>query len=150
MTHYPSRKSFRLRYYNYASAGIYFVTICTHKRQCLFGTINNSVMQMSTYGKVAEECWLQIPQHFNGAHLDSFVLMPNHLHALLHLRNEKAVSLGTIIRSFKSAVTRQLHQSVWQRSYWEGVIRSERELALTQEYIANNPAQWGTDKGEDY
>ncbi|TFZ50428.1 hypothetical protein E5C26_14870 [Serratia proteamaculans] len=92
MTHFRSRKTLRLRHYNYASIGIYFVTI----------------------------------------------------------REETGVTISIIIRNYKAAVTRQLQHPTWQHSYWERVIRNERELALTREYIANNPAQWGTDKAEDY
>jgi REP element-mobilizing transposase RayT len=150
MTHDRSRESVRLRNYDYASVGFYFVTICTHQRQCLFGTINNSIMQLNNHGLIAKKCWLQIPQHFAAVGLDHFVVMPNHMHALLHLHMETGATVATIIRSLKAAVTRQLQRPIWQRNYWERVIRTERELGLAREYIANNPAQWGTDKAEDY
>ncbi|HHQ6545419.1 TPA: transposase [Serratia fonticola] len=150
MTHDRSRESVRLRNYDYASVGFYFVTICTHQRQCLFGTINNSIMQLNNHGLIAKKCWLQIPQHFAAVGLDHFVVMPNHMHALLHIHMETGATVATIIRSFKAAVTRQLQRPIWQRNYWERVIRTERELGLAREYIANNPAQWGTDKAEDY
>ncbi|SMB38811.1 conserved hypothetical protein [Serratia proteamaculans] len=150
MTHFQSRKTLRLRHYNYASIGIYFVTICTHQRQCLFGKIDDSIMLLNAHGIIAKQCWLEISQHFTHVQLDHFVLMPNHIHALLHIREGKGVAIPIIIRSYKAAVTRQLQHPTWQRGYWERVIRNERELALTREYIANNPAQWGTDKAEDY
>lgn len=150
MTHYLSRKPLRLRNYNYASTDFYFVTICTHQRQCLFGTINDSAKLLNSNGIIAKQYWLQTPQHFTHVQLDHFALMPNHMHALLHIREEGGIAVPIIIRSDKAAVTRQLQQPTWQRSYWERVIRNERELALTREYIANNPAQWGTDKAEDY
>lgn len=146
MTHFRSRKPLRLRHYSYTAAGIYFVTICTHQRQCLFGKVDDSIMLLNADGII----WLEIPQHFTHVQLDHFVLMPNHIHALLHIREETGVTISIIIRNYKAAVTRQLQHPTWQRSYWERVIRNERELALTREYIANNPAQWGTDKAEDY
>lgn len=150
MAHYRTRKIARLRNYGHASMGFYFVTICTHRRQSLFGTINNAIMQLNAHGLIVKQYWLRIPQHFAAVGLDHFVVMPNHLHALLQIHREDDTSLATIIRSFKSAVTRQLQQPVWQRNYWERVIRNERELGLAREYIANNPARWGTDKAEDY
>jgi putative transposase len=150
MTHCHARKPLRLRHYDYASTGIYFVTICTHQRRCLFGKIDDSIMQLNAHGIIAKQCWLEIPQHFTHVQLDHFVLMPNHIHALLHIHVEKGVALPIIIRSYKAAVTRQLQHPTWQRSYWERVIRNERELALTREYIVNNPSQWGTDKAGDY
>ncbi|CAI0787949.1 MAG TPA: transposase [Serratia grimesii] len=150
MTHFHSRKPLRLRHYDYASIGIYFVTICTQQRQCLFGKIDNSIMLLNANGIIAKQYWLETPQHFTHVQLDHFVLMPNHIHALLHIREENGAPLPIIIRSYKAAVTRQLQRPTWQRSYWERVIRNERELALTREYIANNPSQWGTDKAEDY
>ena len=108
MTHFQSRKTLRLRHYNYASIGIYFVTICTHQRQCLFGKIDDSIMLLNAHGIIAKQCWLEISQPFTHVQLDHFVLMPNHIHALLHIREGKGVAIPIIIRSYKAAVIRQL------------------------------------------
>ena len=160
------RRSIRLKEYDYAQAGAYFVTVCTHKRACLFGEIVQDEMQTSDIGALVSRCWDEIPIHFPNAELDSFVLMPNHLHGILVLVDTPqktcgvleqfgkpvAGSIPTIVRSFKSAVTRAVGARhavplrVWQGNYWEHVVRLETELAQIREYIENNPGQWLLDK----
>ena len=164
------RRSIRLKGYDYTQAGAYFVTVCTHKRACLFGEIVQDEMHASDIGALVSRCWDEIPIHFPDAELDSFVLMPNHLHGIIVLRDtpqrtldvsEKfgkpvSGSIPTIVRSFKSAVTRAVGMHVgarhavplrvWQRNYWEHVVRHESELAQIREYIENNPGQWLLDK----
>lgn len=77
------RRSIRLERYDYSSAGAYFVTICTQNRECLFGEVVDGAMQLNDAGKVAEQCWQEIPSHFPHAELDEFVIMPNHVHGIL-------------------------------------------------------------------
>jgi putative transposase len=170
------RRSIRLLGWDYASAGAYFVTICTRERLCLFGEVVDGRMQMNEYGQIAWVCWEEIPLHFPQAELDAFVVMPNHVHGIIILatpvgarhavplqngisgkpeRFGKPVpgSIPTIIRSFKSAVTKRINAlrdapaaPVWQRNYYEHIIRNERELGHIREYILSNPANWGTDE----
>ncbi len=124
-------------------------------------------MHLHAAGREAGQCWLQIPRHFPNVELDEFVVMPNHVHGILVLSRGAACraptverfgqpvsgSLPTVIRSFKSAVTQRsnaLHgtpgASVWQRNYYEHVIRDEASLQGMREYIANNPLQWALDR----
>ncbi len=161
------RRSLRLKDYDYAQAGAYFVTIATRDRACLFGVIVDGQMCLNAAGREAEQCWLQIPQHFPNAALDEFIVMPNHVHGILVLSRGTACraptierfgqpvsgSLPTVVRSFKSAVTQRLNAlrgtpnaSVWQRNYYEHVIRDEASLQGIREYIANNPLQWALDR----
>ena len=77
---FPTRKSARLSTFNYSSGGYYFVTICTHERKYLFGEIDNGVMLLNSYGKMVASIWEGIPQQFNEALLDLFIVMPNHIH----------------------------------------------------------------------
>jgi putative transposase len=78
-----NRRSIRLKEYDYASPGWYFVTICTHQQNCLFGDIQNGKMVFSPIGKIAQEFWLEIPSHFKNIELDEFVIMPNHIHGVI-------------------------------------------------------------------
>ncbi|MDJ0588630.1 MAG: hypothetical protein QNJ72_01370 [Pleurocapsa sp. MO_226.B13] len=77
------RKYTRLKNYNYAANGYYFVTICTHQKQCFFGNVINGKMQLSTVGKIAQQYWLEIPQHSKHTYLDEFIIMPNHVHGII-------------------------------------------------------------------
>ena len=160
------RRSIRLKGYDYASAGGYFITIVTYQRECLFGEIVNDEMVLSDYGKVAEECWRAIPDHFPNVELGAYVVMPNHVHGIIiknvsvgaqhaaPLRNTNVTpnSIGAIVRSFKSAVTKRIHEinhlsgtTIWQRNYYEHVIRDADDHNRIHLYIESNPSMWETD-----
>ena len=153
------RRSVRLRNYDYSQAGLYFITICTHNRMCLFGRIINEKMVLNNAGKAANQCWHDIPEHYQNIQLHEFVTMPNHIHGIVGMENisEKRVPLGNVVRGFKIGVTKWFRQNlqypvskpVWQRNYWEHVIRNEKEHAHLAEYIINNPAKWDDDKLND-
>jgi putative transposase len=164
-TELPQRKSMHLRDYDYANPGYYFVTICTRDKRCLFGDVVADEMILNEVGLIVDACWRAIPDHFAMVVLDQHVAMPNHVHGIVGLgdivrarhasplRDDRCVSLGDVIGSFKSAVTRQLRllpgmagASIWQRNYYDHVIRSEASLHAIREYIINNPAQWAMDK----
>ena len=81
------RKYTRLKNYNYAANGYYFVTICTHQKQRFFGDVVNGKMQLSTVGKIAHQYWSEIPQHSKHTYLDEFVIMPNHVHGIIIIDN---------------------------------------------------------------
>ncbi len=160
------RRSIRLKNYDYSQSGAYFVTICTHNRECLFGGVINGKMALNEYAEIVRRCWLEIPQHFPHALLDEFVVMPNHVHGIFIINNvgvqnfeplqnqyQKIIpkSIGSIVRGFKIGVTKWFRQNtyihiVWQRNYYEHIIRNEIELNKIREYIINNPLQWESDK----
>ena len=189
------RRSIRLREYDYSSAGACFVTICTFQREYLFGEVVEGEMRLNDAGVAAVECWQGIPDHFPHVELDEFVVMPNHIHAIIvmndfvgarhaspgfetpiqsttskawvpqtttqqtrathasPLRGPKPRSIGTIAGAFKSAVTKRINAlrdnpgcPVWQRNYYEHVIRNETDLANIRQYIVNNPLKWDLDE----
>lgn len=167
---FPQRKTPRLQGYDYRQNGAYFITVCTYKRQHLFGEIYGDEMELNTLGCIVQTCWEQIPTHFPVAELDAFVIMPNHMHGIIFITLETepnnyqperfskpiARSLSTIMRSFKSAVTKQINQllvadnkSVWQGRFHDHIIRSERSLNVLREYAINNPARWDKDRFYD-
>jgi putative transposase len=157
------RHSIRLKGFNYSDTGYYFVTICTHDRECLFGEIKNGEMIFNDYGKIIENVWYSLPKHHN-VKLDEFQIMPNHIHFILIIplgrgiarnaptfKNVTTGSLPCIVRSFKSEITKQIHQlgynrRVWQRNYYEHIIRNEREYWEIKKYIKNNPKNWENDR----
>ncbi len=85
------RRSIRLGGYDYSQPGAYFITLCTHNRQCLFGDVVNGKMVLNGYGKIVEHCWLEIPQHFEHVELDEYVVMPNHIHGIIIIKNVGAI-----------------------------------------------------------
>jgi REP element-mobilizing transposase RayT len=165
------RRSIRLRDYDYSQQGAYFVTVCTYERRCLFGEIVGDTMMLNDWGRAAQACWDEIPAHHPMVGLDSFVVMPNHIHGVIVIyRDERrgmiyhaptarrefskpdARSLGSVIGTYKAAVTRVIRRlsasdacPVWQRNYYEHIIRSEEMLNVVRAYVVTNPAQWAAD-----
>ncbi len=173
------RRSIRLRGYDYAQSGAYFVTICTSNRECLFGEITDGEIHLNDIGEIVAACWQDIPAHFENVALDSFAIMPNHLHGIIvigdtssiawakHLKNVNASplqdrqpprgtqsdSLGAMIQNFKSVTARRINvlrntqgAPVWQRNYYEHVVRSDEELDKIRAYICGNAARWAEDE----
>jgi len=162
------RKPLRLRAYDYAQPGTYFVTTNTHDRVCWFGSIIEGVMQLSEIGQIVHEEWSAIPGHRADVELDAFVVMPNHVHGIVRIlskaRGEASLaptksnagtspgSLGAIVGSFKAGVSRRValvlpesRVELWQSSYQDHIIRSEASLERIRDYIAANPANWAID-----
>jgi REP element-mobilizing transposase RayT len=171
---FHTRRSIRLQGYDYTQDGGYFITICTHERRCLFGQCINDDITLSAWGKIAYTCWNDIPKHYSQVELDMFVVMPNHIHGILvissgmiyhattphteqHPLQERQFSkpisgsISTIVGVYKAGVTREINRIsdkphvIWQRNYYEHIIRSEKELMQIRQYIENNPANWQTD-----
>lgn len=155
------RRSIRLKDYDYSQAGAYFVTICTQNKECIFGDVIISEMQLNDLGNVAQQCWSEIPKHFPNAILDEFIAMPNHIHGIViftvgaknvsPLQHGTSMTIGSIIRGFKIGVTKWARENgachaPWQRNYYEHVIRDENDMNRIREYIANNPLNWEQDE----
>lgn len=163
------RRSLRLKDYDYSQAGAYFVTVCVQNRECLFGEVVAGEMQLNNAGRMVVRCWQAIPDHFPHVALDVFVVMPNHVHGIIVLMGGRGTacraptneqfgkpvpgSIPTVMRSFKSAATKHINElrhtagvPVWQRNYYEHIIRDENSMARIREYIINNPLQWALDR----
>ncbi|MBK8836726.1 MAG: transposase [Anaerolineae bacterium] len=171
MTQYRGYRveSTRLKNWPY-TAGSYFVTICSHKRKRDFGFIEDFQMNLSEIGKLADIAWAEIPRHHPHVELDTWIVMPDHVHGILHIHinNERPDlrpdsgngaqtsnefgpllkgSLQAIMNSYKGAITRQCGKNGhsdfrWQARFWDRLIRNERELIAAREYIMANPAKW--------
>ncbi len=169
-------KTNRLRAWDYTSSGYYFVTICVKDRECLLGEIDDRKMCRSNIGEIIQNCWNDIPVHFNNVQIDEFVVMPNHVHGIIQINNKinpnrrDAInrvstklggitksdnpmmlhSLGKIIRWFKGKSSYQIHKQhpafAWQPRYYDHIIRDEESLIKIREYIQWNPLNWETDE----
>jgi len=227
MTYNPQkhhRQSIRLKGYDYSQAGLYFITICCQDRACLFGEIvgannyspknemdvspenemdmyHSPKMELNDAGKIASQCWLDIPKHFPNVILHEFIIMPNHIHGIVELvgannhspengmdvhhspenimdvspDNEMDVSngngakingaknfsplrspsktIGSVVRGYKIGVTKWFRANInfqppriWQRNYYEHIIRNEQSYQTISNYIIDNPAKWNDDK----
>jgi REP element-mobilizing transposase RayT len=144
----------RLPTFDYRASGPYFVTICTHTRACLFGSVMDGSMRLNRLGDIVRACWAELPAHNRGLHLDEFVVMPNHVHGLVLLNQDDGAmhALPQVINGFKTAAARRINEvrgtvgaPVWQRSYYERIVRNERALERIRRYVVSNPAMWETD-----
>lgn len=164
-----NRRSIRLPAYDYAQAGGYFITICTHHRACLFGSNVDGEMVLNDIGLTIVDEWTKTSALRANVKLDVFVVMPNHIHGIVLIIEptenglpsyapakdfrSPSQTIGAIIRGFKSAATKQINiirnsagTKLWQRNFYERVIRNEDELGLMRQYIVENPAKWEFDK----
>ena len=156
------RRSIRLRGYDYSQVGGYFVTICTHNRECLFGEIVDATLRLNDLARGVAKCWQWLAEQYPQVRLDEWIVMPNHFHGILLIMDErrggsrtaptKQKPLGRLIGAFKTVSTKHINEHrgipyapVWQRNYYEHVIRSQREFEIMREYIATNPLRWVTD-----
>jgi REP element-mobilizing transposase RayT len=178
------RRSIRLRGYDYARAGAYFVTVCVQDRECLLGQIVEDEMRLSEAGQMVQSVWDELPERYPGVDVDQFVVMPNHVHGIMVLTGivgapprgcpddamgdnwdgqargpapTGGLSLPDVVHRFKSFTTAQYRHGVknqgwtpfpgrlWQRNYYEHVVRNDDELGRIRQYIADNPASWALD-----
>jgi putative transposase len=173
------RRSIRVPDYDYSQPGAYFITIVTRGRECLFGEITKGEMHLSAMGQIAEECWRLIPEHFPSMELGVYVVMPNHVHGIIVMRDRSdadaserrgtiyraptnyrapterfqkpvAGSIPTVIRTYKASVTRRIGREfnatgIWQRNYYEHIVRNDEEYNRIHLYIEANVANWVTD-----
>lgn len=146
------RRSIRLQGYDYALPGVYFVTFNTYKNEAMLGEIHNGVVRLTRYGQIVQHTWLDLPHHQPHVRLDEFIVMPQHVHGIIVLvedvgaQQQARASLSEIIRAAKSFSSRQINAlrhtpgiPVWQRNYYEHIIRDEQDLARIRQYIRDNP-----------
>jgi len=194
------RRSIRVKGYDYAQDGAYFVTVCAQDRRCLFGDVVSEKMKLNEAGRMVCDHWVNLNNRFPNIEIDEFIVMPNHFHGILivgaglvsarsefsimanrvggnsmadadlRMRNANTradtrpaptgvnAGLGEIICAFKSLTTNdyirnvkcgkfpKFEKSIWQRNYWEHIIRDDDDLNRVREYIINNPLNWELDE----
>jgi putative transposase len=177
-----TRRTIRLRDYDYTRGGAHFITICTRDRECLWGKVVNGMVLMNATKRLVKSVWLQTATVRPDKELDAHVVMPNHFHGFFFIHESPGVagatrrvapmknhfvaagktrrptgpkprSLGAVMAQFKSSVTKRLNDtrqyrgvSMWQRNYYEHVIRDEESLNRIREYIATNAERWDLDR----
>jgi len=170
-------ESTRLPEYDYFQIGYYYITICTENKTNYFGKIENDIMFLNEIGEIANKYWLEIPEHYPNVKLDEYIIMPNHIHGIIFIKNNVSEnnsgasvetqnivslqnqnkfqhiipgSIGSIIRGFKIGVTKWVRQNtkidtIWQRNYYDHIIRNEKSLYKIRHYIKYNPLNWKHD-----
>jgi putative transposase len=162
-------ESVRLQDWDYSQNGYYFVTICIKNREYLFGQIENDKMILSEIGRIAEQCWREIPSHFTIVELDEFAIMPNHIHGIIVITENvetqhiaslqrkgpnkfgpQSENLASIVRGFKSGVKKWAMVKrigfEWQPRFYDRIIRNEEELWNVRNYIQHNHLKWNDDE----
>ena len=157
---FPERKQLRLPEYDYSAPGAYFVTICTQDRRCILSAVRRGdpcgrpQVELSRYGKIAQESLTAVERLF-GVHFDVHVVMPNHVHFICRIDAERATArvaptLGRIVGAYKSIAANGCRKAgfagkLWQRGYYEHVVRSETDYREVWDYIDGNPGKWTED-----
>lgn len=162
----PRRKMIRLPGYDYSQDGFYFLTICTQNRLCLFGEIQDGEMQHNAAGEMIQKWWFKLDSKFSELVLHEQTLMPNHAHGIIQIKRSnhdlekednnltiasvmqwfKTMSMNEYVRGVKKNGWRRFSQKLWQRNYYEHIIRDEEAYHEITEYIKTNPQNWGKDK----
>lgn len=162
------RRSIRLKNYDYSCTGMYFFTICIENRECLLGEIIEGQMHMSDAGRIVAETWQWLASQHDYIVLDEWVIMPNHIHGIVTIVDagrgdckvgsriaptEKQKPLGRLIGAFKTVSSKRINimrdspgSKLWQRNYWEHIVRNEQSLQQIRQYIVHNPQTWIDDQ----
>ena len=143
------------------------MTICAHNKECVFGRVVDGQMHANEFGQIVASCWLDACHHYPSARPDIFIVMPNHVHGIIEIvapptgairelplrRLRRGMMLPMIVGRFKMNAAKRINlvrntpgRPVWQRNYFERVVRDEIELVKTREYIATNPLGWALDR----
>jgi len=150
----PRRKPLRLRHHDYSKSASYFVTVCCHRRELLLGSVLDARVELTAAGRLVEAAWQECSERW-GARTDAFVVMPDHWHGVLHLEppgahdSPRQRTLGQVLGGIKASSARQINLGrgtpgapVWQRGYYEHILRNEADLERARRYICDNPARW--------
>ncbi len=159
-----NRKPNRLKGYDYSREGLYFITICTKDRLPYFGKIENGILNLNHAGEIAKECLNAVPRHFVHSRIMEYVIMPNHVHAIIKIEypdgqtatvqetnNRTKMYLSRIVQQYKATVSKEIHEISneiffqWQKSYYDHIIRDEKSYWRIWHYIRNNPKNWKYD-----
>jgi len=152
-------RTLRLQNYDYSQNGLYFITICTNSKEAHFAEIVDSQLILNSAGKMIEDIWLKLYDRFDFIKLHNYIVMPNHFHGIIEITdNTNSTHIGNVIGVFKSLTTNRYIKGVhhnnwlsfekrlWQKNYYEHIIRNEKSYLFISDYIATNPLKWEQDK----
>lgn len=143
---YFKRKNPRLKDYDYTLGGYYFITICTAGKKHYFGKIVEDKIQLSEIGKLAYNNIENLEKIYNVIKIDKFVVMPNHIHMILIIDKETDLTLSRIIKQYKEWITKTIMKPIWRKSYYDHIIRNEKDYYRIWKYIDENELKWSLDK----
>lgn len=151
------RKRLRLKEYDYTSKGVYFITICIKDKQKLLCNIDDKIVEseydnidfnkyinLTKIGIVVKKELDTINNIYEKIKVKRSVIMPNHIHLLIENNDNKDIS--SIIQAFKRSITKKLEKCIWQRSFYEHIVRNNKELEEIEKYIIYNPLRWNIDE----
>lgn len=154
----PKRKQNRLVEYDYSTPNAYFITVCTKNRRNLFWMKVGAIIDrpnnvpLTNLGMIARQSIEDIPNYYSAVSVDHFVIMPNHIHLLLQINTDAdgrsmiAPTVSTVVRLMKGTVSKQAGLSVWQKGFYDHVIRNDHDYREIWNYIDGNPSKWTEDK----
>lgn len=150
----PKRKPNRLENYDYSKEGTYFITICTKDKKPILSqvvvgadTIRPYKIILSKYGKIVDKSINEILMHYDGVFVDNYVIMPNHIHMIIRIVNSgRMVSVPTIVGSMKRYVSKVIGTSIWQKSFYDHIIRDDIDYQIKWQYVDENPIKWCEDE----
>lgn len=161
MSRRPERKAGRLPHYDYSAAGAYFITVCTQNRQHTLGhvvgggVLDAPYVRLSEYGTIAQQTLLEMASFYEDISVDEYVVMPNHVHFILMIHENGGSSrtptptnarIPAFLSTWKRLTNRKANFPIWQRSYYDHVIRNEADYLRIRQYISDNPAHWAEDE----
>ena len=159
----PKRKEIRLKNYDYSSQGAYFVTICTDKRRKILSQIvgvdvlDDPRVELTVYGKIVDKYINQLNDFYENISVEQYVIMPNHIHMILFVRDggssrtstptvRQHSVVPTFVSTFKRFCNKEFGENIWQRYYYDHVIRNKRDFDEISKYIYENPLKWKFDE----
>ncbi len=157
MDELPKRKRNRLPEYDYNSSGIYYITVCTKEKERILSHIavgatigRPPIVRLTLIGRIVKEAVLKIPSIYPMVEVNHYVIMPNHIHLLLSIVGDSgrpmvAPTISRIIQQMKGYVTKRVNRSIWQKGFYDHVVRTEQDYREICRYIDNNPAHWAED-----
>ena len=141
----PRRKNIRLKYYDYSEEGMYFITICTRNRIKLFGEIETKEIKLTKVGKIVEKSIINLEKIYNNITIDEYIVMPNHIHIIIIINEKNNLTISRIINQYKGRITKTIGYPIWQKLFYEHIIRNESEYYKIKQYIQNNIVNWKND-----
>jgi len=159
----PQRKHTRLKNYDYNQEGLYFLTLCTEKHKKLFSNIVGAIHEspeciLTQYGLIVQNVLLNLPNKFNNIEITDYVIMPNHVHLIIYIKRaihesplQTRSEISKIVGYLKMNISKQIHEInkneiIWQRNYYDHIIRNEEDYYTKANYILNNPLKWELDE----
>ena len=151
------RRTIRLQEYDYSADGLYFITICTYQHRNILGKIIDNKVTLSHKGEIVKQVWHELNTKFPNIFCHEYVIMPNHFHGIIQIRNDfeggqtpplRRIKLGNVIAFFKYRTTKLINSGItfWQRNYYEHIIRNQHSYEEIAAYIIENPLNWKNDQ----